>query len=128
MGKYRTYMHNQVRELLSNYGQVDMLWLDFSYPGKRGKGKEDWKSEDLIKMVRKLQPGIIVNDRLDLNEYADGGDFLTPEQFKVAQWPTVNGQRVPGKPARPSPVPGATTAMRTPGKTISNCSYSSSNP
>lgn len=95
MNKYRTYMHNQVRELLSNYGQIDMLWLDFSYPGKRGKDHNDWGSVDLIKMVRKLQPGIIVNDRLDLKEYADGGDFITPEQFKVPSWPTVNGQRVP---------------------------------
>ncbi|MGE7774043.1 alpha-L-fucosidase [Chitinophaga sp. NPDC101104] len=95
MSKYRTYLQNQVRELLSNYGKVDILWLDFSYPGKRGKGREDWGSEDLIKLVRKLQPGIIVNDRLDLKEYADGGDFVTPEQFKVAAWPTHNGQRVP---------------------------------
>ena len=95
MSKYRTYLHNQVRELLTNYGKIDILWLDFSYPGKRGKDHNDWNSVDLIKMVRKLQPGIIVNDRLDLKEYADGGDFVTPEQYKVAAWPTENGKRVP---------------------------------
>lgn len=95
MNKYRTYLQNQVRELLTNYGQVDMLWLDFSYPGKYGKSQSDWGSQDLLKLVRKLQPGIIVNDRLDLKEFADGGDFVTPEQFKVSAWPTVNGQRVP---------------------------------
>ncbi|GEP94181.1 alpha-L-fucosidase [Chitinophaga cymbidii] len=95
MAKYRTYLHNQVRELLTNYGKIDILWLDFSYPGKHGKGHEDWNSVDLIKMVRKLQPGIIVNDRLDLRDYADGGDFVTPEQYKVAEWPTENGRRVP---------------------------------
>jgi alpha-L-fucosidase len=95
MAKYRTYLHNQVKELLTNYGKIDILWLDFSYPGKHGKGHDDWNSIDLIKMVRKLQPGIIVNDRLDLRDYEDGGDFVTPEQYKVAEWPTENGKRVP---------------------------------
>ncbi|MGX5817842.1 alpha-L-fucosidase [Chitinophaga lutea] len=95
MSKYRTYLRNQVEELLTKYGKVDILWLDFSYPGKNGKDHNDWNSIELIKMVRKLQPGIIVNDRLDLRDYADGGDFVTPEQYKVAEWPKVNGVRVP---------------------------------
>jgi len=34
-------------------------------------------------MVRKLQPGILVDDRADLKDYAGGWDFMTPEQFKV---------------------------------------------
>ena len=95
MGKYREYLHNQVSELLTNYGKVDMLWLDFSYPGANGKGHEDWDSEKLIKMVRKLQPGILVNDRLDMKEYEDAWDFTTPEQYKVSKWPEVNGKQVP---------------------------------
>ncbi len=95
MNKYREYLHNQVRELLTNYGKVDMLWLDFSYPGENGKGRKDWDSEKLIKMVRELQPGILVNDRLDLKEYDDGWDFTTPEQYKVSKWPEVNGKKVP---------------------------------
>lgn len=77
---YRTYLHNQVRELLTNYGKIDIIWLDFSYPGEFGKGHDDWGSKELLAMVRKLQPGIIVNNRLDLNDYADGFDFETPEQ------------------------------------------------
>src|SRR5687767_2577604 len=68
--KYKTYLHNQVRELLTNYGKIDIMWLDFSYPGKYGKGKDDWGSVELLKTIRKLQPGIIVDDRLDLGEYA----------------------------------------------------------
>jgi alpha-L-fucosidase len=95
MNKYREYLHNQVRELLTNYGKVDMLWLDFSYPGENGKDHKDWDSEKLIKMVRQLQPGILVNDRLDLKDYEDGWDFTTPEQYKVSKWPEVNGKRVP---------------------------------
>ncbi len=94
MNKYREYLHNQVRELLTNYGKVDMLWLDFSYPGENGKGHADWDSEKLIKMVRELQPGILVNDRLDLGNYDDAWDFTTPEQYKVSKWPEVNGKKV----------------------------------
>ena len=83
--KYKTYLHNQVRELLTNYGKIDIMWLDFSYPGKYGKGKSDWGSVELLKMIRKLQPGIIVDDRLDLNEYTDGADFRSPEQVTPSQ-------------------------------------------
>jgi alpha-L-fucosidase len=95
MSKYREYLHNQVRELMTNYGKVDILWLDFSYPGENGKGHEDWDSEKLLKMVRQLQPGILVNDRLDLKNYEDGWDFTTPEQYKVSKWPEVNGKKIP---------------------------------
>jgi alpha-L-fucosidase len=95
MDKYRKYLKNQVRELLTNYGTIDILWLDYSYPGKHGKGHEDWDSKGLLKLVRELQPNIIVNDRLDLKEYEDGWDFTTPEQFKVPEWPTYNGKKVP---------------------------------
>lgn len=95
MNKYREYLHNQVRELLTNYGKIDLLWLDFSYPGENGKGAKDWNSTELLKMVRALQPGIIVNDRLDLNEYEDGWDFTTHEQYKVSKWPEVNGKKAP---------------------------------
>lgn len=95
MNRYREYLHNQVRELMTKYGKIDLLWLDFSYPGENGKGRNDWNSVDLLKMVRTLQPGIIVNDRLDLGEYEDGWDFTTHEQYKASKWPEVNGKRVP---------------------------------
>jgi len=94
MAVYRKYLKDQVKELLTNYGKVDLLWLDFSYPGEFGKGKEDWGSVELLKMVRKLQPNILVNDRLDLKDYAGGWDFTTPEQFKVEKWPEVDGKKV----------------------------------
>ncbi|MFB9056114.1 alpha-L-fucosidase [Mariniflexile ostreae] len=95
MGKYREYLKNQVTEILTNYGQVDMLWLDYSIPGKNGKGKDDWGSVELMKLIRKLQPGIIVNDRLDILDYEGGWDFTTPEQFKVSEWPTYEGKKIP---------------------------------
>ena len=94
MAVYRQYLKDQVRELLTNYGKIDVIWLDFSFPGKNGKGRADWDSENLLKMVRELQPGIIVNDRLDLMDVAGGWDFRTPEQFKPREWLTMNGARV----------------------------------
>ncbi|GGZ13297.1 alpha-L-fucosidase [Echinicola pacifica] len=95
MEVYREYLKNQVTEILTNYGKVDMLWMDFSFPGEHGKGREDWGAVELMKLIRKLQPGIIVNDRLDLKEYEGGWDFTTPEQFKVNEWPTYNGEKIP---------------------------------
>jgi len=82
--RYRDYLHGQVRELLTNYGRVDYIWFDFSYPGPDGKGRDDWGSEELLKMCRELQPGILVNDRLDLDEQG-GWDVKTPEQVMVRE-------------------------------------------
>jgi len=95
MAKYREYLKNQVRELLTNYGEISIIWFDFSFPGKNGKGRADWDSENLLKLARSLQPGIIVDDRLDLEDVAGGWDFTTPEQEKVAKWPERNGKRIP---------------------------------
>ena len=81
MAKYREYLYGQVTELLTNYGKIDLLWFDFTMPEKFTKHPEDWQSEKLIALVRKLQPGIIVNDRLGIGETTyDGWDFVTPEQ------------------------------------------------
>jgi alpha-L-fucosidase len=94
MNKYREYLKNQVRELLTNYGEISIIWFDFSFPGKNGKGRADWDSENLLKLARSLQPGIIVDDRLDLSDFEGGFDFISPEQYKVAKWPEVNGKKV----------------------------------
>lgn len=92
MAKYRKYLYNQVTELLSNYGKIDILWLDFSYPGKFGKGKNDWDAVNLLKQIRKLQPGIIVDNRLNLEEYKDGADFVTPEQVSPEELTKYKGK------------------------------------
>ncbi|GDY14474.1 alpha-L-fucosidase [Planctomycetota bacterium] len=91
--RYAAYMRNQVRELLTNYGDIDVLWFDFSYPKAdgSGKGRADWESDQLIEMVRKLRPDIIVDDRLDIPGV---GDIHTPEQFQPRQWYRHGGQKV----------------------------------
>jgi alpha-L-fucosidase len=94
MAKYREYIKNQVRELLTNYGEISIIWFDFSFPGKNGKGRADWDSVNLLKLARSLQPGIIVDDRLDLEDVEGGWDFTTPEQVKVAKWPERGGKKV----------------------------------
>jgi len=92
--KYAEYLHAQVRELLTEFGQIDVLFLDFSYPGEDGKGREDWQSEKLIKMVRELQPHILINDRADLLDTDWGWDFRTPEQIVVREGVKVEGKTV----------------------------------
>jgi alpha-L-fucosidase len=94
MAKYRQYLRNQITELLTNYGKIDVLWLDWSWDkgAKRGKGENDWGSVELLKLVRKLQPGIIINNRLGLEEYKDGGDFETPEQVSTAELAKYRGK------------------------------------
>ena len=89
MHKYAEYMRNQVTELLTNYGKIDVLWFDFSYSGNngtgdkawmKGKGKDDWEAEELIATARKLQPGIIIDNRTEIEQ-----DLWTPEQFQPTE-------------------------------------------
>ncbi len=88
--KYAQYMRDQVRELLTNYGKIDILWFDFSYsksaplPGKdwmKGKGKEDWEAKELLALARELQPGIIIDNRTEIEQ-----DLWTPEQYQPLEW------------------------------------------
>src|ERR1019366_1685301 len=72
--RYVNYMFEQLRELLTEYGPVRILWLDAWYPGVFKAS--DWRAEELYEMARRLQPGIIINDRSGLP-----GDFDTPEDY-----------------------------------------------
>jgi alpha-L-fucosidase len=92
--KYQQYLKDQLTEILTQFGQIDELFLDFSYPGENGKGHLDWDSEGLFKVIRKLQPNIVIDDRADLNHTDWGWDFKTPEQYMPKEWPTVNGVKV----------------------------------
>jgi len=89
--KYAEYLHGQTRELLTQFGKIDIMWFDFSYASMvdGGKGKNDWQSEKLMAMVRELMPEIIVNDRMDI-----GGDIKTPEQVQPREWVKVDGKPV----------------------------------
>ena len=95
MARYRKYMFSQVEEILTRFGKIDILWFDYVAKGEYGKTWRDYDSVELIKFARRLQPDCIVDSRLDLMDTDDGWDFVTPEQFKVAAWPTVRGRKVP---------------------------------
>lgn len=95
LANYIQYLHNQVRELLTNYGKIDILWFDFSYNNPKDSGLpsmkgETWEATKLVQMIRELQPEIIINNRLggDLrkeNPEYYAGDFTSPEQIVPLQ-------------------------------------------
>ncbi len=92
ISRYVKYLFGQTRELLTGYGPIDILWFDFPVKpggGFPGKGKETWRSEELIALARSLQPGIIINDRLEIDQ-----DIKTPEQFQPREWLRVGGRPV----------------------------------
>lgn len=69
--RFVDYTHGLIRELMTNYGKIDVLWYDVDWP----LTPEEWESEKMNQMVFELQPEIIVNNRNGLP-----GDFSTPEQ------------------------------------------------
>lgn len=95
---YAQYMRDQLTELMTNYGKIDILWFDFTYPPKpdfgdtdirdrdafmsmKRNGPEEWESESLIKTVRDLQPHIMINNRAEIEQ-----DLWTPEQVPPVDW------------------------------------------
>jgi alpha-L-fucosidase len=88
--KYVVSMQGQLRELLSNYGRIDLLWFDTD--GRPAP----WDQKNTYGLVRQLQPHIIINNRLDMGSMADyeaqqtcgelvesirpNADYYTPEQ------------------------------------------------
>lgn len=86
---YLRYMHGQVEELCSNYGKIDLFWFDFSYGSLTG---EAWKATELVRMIRKYQPEVLIDNRLEVSGEGFGslltgnpseysGDFVSPEQI-----------------------------------------------
>ena len=72
--KYIDYQFNAVRELCTKYGKVDIFWWDAYWCGGMFTA-EMWDAENLTRMVRQLQPHVVMNNRCSLP-----GDFDTPEQ------------------------------------------------
>ena len=87
----KEYIYAQLRELLTLYGEIDILWFDGLWP----RSPAELDSRGLLALIRSLQPRILVNDRLEWPQYSwfwqfenwrsryQGeflGDFGTPEQ------------------------------------------------
>ncbi len=98
MLKYRQYLFAQVQELLENYGEIPLMWFDYSFDEK---GPEDWDSGNLLKLIREKQPDILLNSRLERGHLSGhrskySGDFFTPEQFIPGQgYHDENGNSLP---------------------------------
>jgi alpha-L-fucosidase len=75
--RFLDFTQGCVRELCSNYGKIDIMWYDVSWPLS---SPELWESEKMNAMVRQLQPGILINNRSQLPE-----DFGTPEEHVTAE-------------------------------------------
>ena len=85
----KKYVYEQIREVLTNYGKIDVIWFDGLWP----RNSKDIESRKLIEMIRELQPEILINDRLEWPqhswfwqgeqpagvEHEEFGDFGTPE-------------------------------------------------
>jgi len=92
--RYVSYMKNQLKELIENYGDIGVLWFDGEW---EGTWDHDY-GKDLYDYVRTLQPDIIINNRVDIGRSGMGGmtssggyvgDFGTPEQ-------EIPGTGIPG--------------------------------
>ena len=74
--RFLDFTQGCVRELMSNYGKIDILWYDVSWPLAT---PELWESVEMSTMARALQPHILINNRAKLDE-----DFGTPEEHVTA--------------------------------------------
>ncbi len=97
--KYVEFTHNQILELMSDYGPMDILWLDGGWVSKKSKKEitnwyeqalknskdgylkrrvvnQDIKMDELVKKAREKQPGLIVVDRA---VHGINQNYLTPE-------------------------------------------------
>ncbi|MBE9469142.1 MAG: alpha-L-fucosidase [Bacteroidetes bacterium] len=89
---YLKYMHGQIEELVTNYGKIDIMWFDYSFGEYKG---EKWKARELIEMVRKNQPDIILNNRLA----GDGGSSIFDAEYPLGDFNTPE-QQLPEAPLK----------------------------
>jgi alpha-L-fucosidase len=77
-------MQAEIAELLTNYGKIDVLWFDWDL------GEISWDQKNTYALIKRLQPNIIINNRLDMGPGMDAADpdqmkpnndFFTPEQW-----------------------------------------------
>lgn len=68
--KYNEYMRNQIKELLTKYPEISIIWFD-----AWGWSKDTWEAEKMFKMIHEIRPDIIINERCGVP-----ADFSCPEQ------------------------------------------------
>jgi alpha-L-fucosidase len=78
---YLDYMELQLRELLTHYGDVALIWFDGLY------NQQKYDGTHMQRVIRDLQPRTLINNRVGIP-----GDFETPEQFLPASIPVKGKQ------------------------------------
>lgn len=72
---FKNYTHNQIKELMTNYGSIDILWLDGGWVC--AENNQDIDMPGIATMARKSQPGLLVVDRTIHGKYEN---YQTPER------------------------------------------------
>ncbi len=80
LDKYIDFMKEQIRELLTGYGEVAMMWFD----GEWEHTTQEMRSDEIYDFIRQISPKTLINDRLYKREPGNRADFGTPEQFVPA--------------------------------------------
>jgi len=78
-GVYQKYLYDSVEQLMTEYGKIDILFWDYCTEWKR---PEYFNPDELIAMIRKHQPDILINDRMTIDRNSHRkyiGDYRTPE-------------------------------------------------
>jgi alpha-L-fucosidase len=90
LDRYIDFMKAQLKELLTGYGEVAVIWFD----GEWEHSTKEMRSDEVYDFIRHLQPNCLINDRLYKREPGNRADFGTPEQYVPATGVTDAG----GKP------------------------------
>ena len=75
INKYADYQYNQLKELMTNYGPVSFAWFDAGSGFKNVDRYKLLKGDSVVQMIRKYQPGCMINNRIGID-----ADYGTPEQ------------------------------------------------
>ena len=80
LDRYLDFMKEQLRELLTGYSDIAVVWFD----GEWEHTNQELRSDEIYDFIRKLQPNALINDRLFNRQPGNRADFGTPEQFVPA--------------------------------------------
>jgi alpha-L-fucosidase len=80
LDRYLDFMKAQLKELLTQYGEVAVIWFDGEWEHSTG----EMRSDEIYDFIRQLQPNCLINDRLYKRQPGNRADFGTPEQYVPA--------------------------------------------
>ena len=76
---YRDYMFTQLKELMTQYGDIPLVWFDNYWYVNNQWNTDQSHAEELYNYLRGLNPGVLINDRCGRGATSTDGDYATPE-------------------------------------------------